>query len=99
MPYLICYDIGSNTLRVKISDRLVEAGLERINLSVFLGPLRSLTPLENWCRAELTARGDPARDSIVYLSVTDAQINGLTVIGRNDWDPDELTGQKTTLIL
>lgn len=37
MPTLICYDIQSNALRAALSQKIIQFGLERINLSVYLG--------------------------------------------------------------
>lgn len=48
-PHLICYDIKNNALRTRIGNKILEYGLDRINLSVYLGSINesSLTALEN----------------------------------------------------
>jgi CRISPR-associated protein Cas2 len=38
--YLACYDIENDRLRTKVSDKLLDFGLERIQFSVFVGPLK-----------------------------------------------------------
>lgn len=96
-PHLICYDIKKNNLRTRLGNKILEYGLDRINLSVYLGAIneRSLTTLENWIQQELAAKGDPD-DSVIVLP---HDVQHLRVYGRNDLDRAELTGIKSTLIL
>jgi len=39
MLYLACYDIEHDRLRQQVADLLLKTGLERIQYSVFMGPL------------------------------------------------------------
>jgi len=96
---LICYDISANNLRAKISRKLLEAGLDRINRSVFLGQLKDheQRKLGEWLRqAMLKASPD---DSLIILPVTQHQVWAMETLGRNDFDIPTLTGEQHTLIL
>ncbi|MEZ5043109.1 MAG: CRISPR-associated endonuclease Cas2 [Saprospiraceae bacterium] len=100
MPHLICYDISANTLRTKISRKIQEYGLDRINKSVYLGNISesSLTNLELLIHKWLQAKGDP-QDSLIIIPVTAAQIHQMKVYGLNELDKEELSGDKSTLII
>ena len=39
MLFLATYDIESNSLRTKLAERLLKMGLERVQYSVYIGPL------------------------------------------------------------
>lgn len=98
-PHLICYDISKNNLRTRLGNKILEYGLDRINLSVYLGAINesSLTTLENWLQQELAAKGDPD-DSLVILPLSAHDVQSLRVYGRNDLDRAELAGTKNTII-
>ncbi|MCK6694017.1 MAG: CRISPR-associated endonuclease Cas2 [Thermoanaerobaculia bacterium] len=100
MPTLICYDIESNALRTRLGQKILEFGLERINLSVYLGTLKSadLAKLEKLLHDLMKAKAGPD-DSLIILAVTAAQVAQMQVLGRNDLDLDDLTGDRHTLIL
>lgn len=100
MPHLICYDISGNSLRTKIGRKIIEYGLDRINKSVYLGNITesSLTKLELAIHQWLKDKGDP-QDSLIILPVTAAQIQQIKVYGLNELDKDELSGDKSTLII
>ena len=100
MIQLICYDISKNNLRTKMSKRIIEAGLDWINKSVYLGAITesSLKSLENDLSGLMLDKGDP-QDSLIFIPATNQQIQQMRVYGENGLDKDELTGQKSTLIL
>ncbi|MEO1808177.1 MAG: CRISPR-associated endonuclease Cas2 [Bacteroidota bacterium] len=100
MAHLICYDIEPNYLRKKMADLIIDYGFERINLSVYLGNLdqRSLTYLEEKLRIMLEEKGGE-NDSLIFLPITAQQIHDMRVYGKNDLDPGEISGEKSTLIL
>ena len=100
MPHLICYDITSDTLRTKIGRKILEFGLDRINKSVYLGAITdsSLTQLEALLSGLLQQKGEP-HDSLIIISVTAQQVQEMRVYGENGLDRDELTGDKSTLIV
>lgn len=96
---LVCYDIESNTLRTRIGRKILEAGLDRINLSVYLGEIKDgeLRRLTDWLRQAMTKAG--ARDSLIILPVTTHQVWQMEVLGSNDYDVPTITGDRHTLIL
>ena len=100
MPHLICYDITSNTLRARLSRKIIEHGLDRINKSVYLGTLSesSLTALENQLADWLKDKGEP-QDSLIILPVTVQHIHLMRVYGLNELDRSDLSGEKSTLML
>lgn len=99
-PILICYDITKNNLRKKLADKIIEAGLDRINKSVYLGTISDtqLRQLETWLAHKINTEGEP-NDSLIVLPSTTQQIQSMRIYGLNELDKDELTGEKTTLIL
>ena len=100
MPNLICYDIRNNSLRTKVGNKILDAGFDRVNLSVYLGnpDKSSLKILENWIHQIIMEKGEPT-DSVIILDVHSAQIHTMRIFGKNDLDPGEITGDKSTLIL
>jgi len=100
MPYLVCYDIRRDNLRTRFSKKIIGSGLDRINKSVYLGmlPKSSLTNLEQWIQSELSQQGLPT-DSCIIISVGAEQVQRMRVYGQNDLDPDELSGDKSTLMV
>lgn len=80
--------------------KIIGFGLDRINKSVYLGTIAksSLTQLEQWIAQQMNAKGDP-EDSCIIISVNAEQVQGMRVYGKNELDKEELSGQKSTLIL
>lgn len=80
--------------------KILEYGLDRINKSVYLGTLgeSSLKALETQLADMIKTKGDP-QDSLIILPVTAAHIHQMRVLGCNDLDKSELTGDKNTLLL
>lgn len=100
MPYLICYDISKNSLRTKMGKTIIATGLDRINKSVYLGTISesSLKNLETKLNQWLTTKGDP-QDSLIIINVTKESIKSMRIFGQNDLDKDELTGERSTLMI
>lgn len=100
MAHLICYDIENNYFRTKIGNLILDYGFDRINLSVYLGTVgkRSLTELENQLKKMMEDKGKE-QDSLMIIQVTAQQVHDMSVFGKNDLDKDELTGDKSTLII
>jgi CRISPR-associated protein Cas2 len=100
MPHLICYDITADGLRAKLSKKINESGLDRINKSVYLGTIgdSSLNMLELGL-AKLVQEQGGGDDSLIVLPVTIHQVEEMRIYGRIDPERDELTGEKSTLIL
>jgi CRISPR-associated protein Cas2 len=100
MPHLICYDISANTLRAKLGRKILDHGLDRINKSVYLGTITdtNLKNLEQELASLVQNKGEP-QDSLIIIPVNAQQIHAMRVYGRNDLDKEELSGEKSTLIL
>ncbi|MEL7117798.1 MAG: CRISPR-associated endonuclease Cas2 [Bacteroidota bacterium] len=100
MPYLICYDISKDSLRARLGKEILKYGLDRINKSVYLGSANksSLTKLENWIAQEIASKGDP-QDSCIIIAVDKEQVQRMRIYGIRNFDPEELSGEKSTLIL
>lgn len=100
MPTLICYDIQSNALRTALSQKILHYGLERINLSVYLGTLKEsdLAQLEALLQQIMSSRAGPD-DSLIILPVTNNSVWQMQVLGRNDLDVEDLSGERHTLII
>ena len=100
MPHLICYDITKDSLRTKVGKKIIEYGLDRINKSVYLGTLKesSLTLLVQLLSNLVVQKGDPS-DSIIVIYVSGQSVQDMIVLGNNDLDKDELSGDKHTLIV
>ena len=83
-----------------MGNKIMEEGLDRINKSVYLGSISksSLKSLEQWLTNELTQKGEP-QDSLIIMYVSAQQIQTMRIYGSNDLDKDELSGDKSTLIL
>ena len=95
---LICYDIESNSLRSKISRKILQVGLARINKSVYLGEITdsNFHKLCGWLRQTMSAAGP--HDSLIILPVTPHQVWQMEVLGANEYDVPTITRERHTLI-
>jgi len=77
MPYLISYDIKSDSLRLKVSKRLLADGCIRLQKSVFAGQVGGpvLKDLSAWLEETVKAK----EDSVFILDV------GLETLKRTQW--------------
>jgi CRISPR-associated endonuclease Cas2 len=100
MPKLICYDITNDNLRTKLGKKIIAAGLDRINKSVYLGQLSTtaFVELEQSLAQLVNTKGEP-QDSLIIISVAPQQVQDMKIIGNNELDKEELSGDKSTLIL
>ncbi len=95
------YDITSDKKRKKVSDRLIEFGLYRIQYSVFLGSMKK-TVFRNLSK---TLTGffpdtEQADDRLLILPITATNLKRITELGTFsaiDWD--EIAGNKTTIYI
>lgn len=80
--------------------KILTFGLDRINKSVYLGTISttSLSQLVQWLKQEIQHKGGPT-DSCIVIAVGTEQVQRMQVLGLNELDKDELSGQKSTLIL
>lgn len=100
MPHLICYDITGDSLRTKLGKKILSKGLDRINKSVYLGTLAdsSLTNLVLELEQLMKTRADP-QDSLIIIPIGKQQVQAMTVLGHNELDKEDLSGEKSTLII
>jgi len=100
MLHLICYDINGNTLRATFARKIIAAGLDRINKSVYLGVLTkdALKALEQELAQLMRQKAQP-QDSLIFLPLQPEQVHNMRTYGRNDLDREELSGTKSTVII
>lgn len=96
--FLVCYDIEDNGLRTRISDKLIECGLHRIQYSVFLGNLKATVyqDLQQWLSTNIL-NGNPQKDSVVIVRVDLEAVRNMQIFGTTKLDVEEITGDKNTL--
>lgn len=82
MVVLITYDITSNKIRKKVSDFLEGMGFERIQKSVFLGQIdkRSFREIQETVYALQQSYDN--EDSIVLLPVSESELMGMRMVGK-----------------
>ena len=97
MPHLICYDIASNALRTRLAHKIIGAGYDRINKSVYLGTVSASAHrrLVLWLRTQMTQKAEPG-DSLVILQVGAHYVSELLVLGTDLLDRDDLNGLKNS---
>ncbi|MEM4389869.1 MAG: CRISPR-associated endonuclease Cas2 [Candidatus Micrarchaeia archaeon] len=93
--YYVVYDIPSNRLRSRVATALKNAGLERVQYSVFLGPLNKQRKkdLQETLKNIIQGNG-----SIYFIPTCEACFGKLSVIGRG-FDVDYVTGAKRVVIV
>lgn len=96
MIYLAAYDITENSRRNKVAKILQAVGLERLQLSVFVGPLNE-TDFKH-LQTKLTQLHQQPPDKIILIPVTERSLCNLSSWGTNI-DLDYITGQKSVLFL
>jgi CRISPR-associated endonuclease Cas2 len=99
--YLISYDISKDSLRTRIGDKIIAYGLDRIQYSVYLGAMTEANKqtLLLWMQQEIMQKGNSQSDTIILIPLTATQIKAATIIGKNNYDLDFLSGQNNSLLL
>lgn len=100
--YLVSYDITKDSLRTRVGDRLIADGLDRIQKSVYLGVMSDEVKIElvKWLKNQLTLKGNPKTDTIIFLPMTARQVQDATIIGKNNnYDLIFLSGENNSLVL
>jgi CRISPR-associated protein Cas2 len=84
MPWLICYDIENDSLRLKVSNALLKYGFLRIQKSVFAGRMKKhhLKNLRGWLRNTISPKLQPG-DKILLLRIPD------TALEKGEWAGDK----------
>jgi CRISPR-associated protein Cas2 len=95
MRWIVVYDITDDNLRGKVSERLKDYGLERIQYSAFQGelPRHELSSLHTDMRRFLN-KGDET-DSVIIFPLCDSCFKNKIVIGAEK--EMEVDGQKVTI--
>lgn len=101
MIYLIAYDIEDDKLRKKVSDRLLADGLERVQYSVFIGPVKEAVyeKLIRWLDFRLQSEAAAPQDSIMVLRLAPHQVLNMNVLGDDKIDREMIAGTKNVLII
>lgn len=98
MLYLAAYDIEHNPTRQRVATRLLALGLERIQLSVFVGPLSptQCEQLLTWAQKQLAH--NPS-DKLLLLPLDQYSIENATHLGESPPDWEYLAGNLPVLIV
>jgi CRISPR-associated protein Cas2 len=99
MIYFVFYDIENDKIRKKISDRLIEFGFERLQYSVFTCPenFTSIDILYHKLK-EIMKNTENPDDNIIILGTSKESVRNMITLGKNNFDKNELIGEKNTLI-
>lgn len=99
MLYLIAYDLEDDPTRTRLASKLLAMGLERIQYSVFVGPLADsdYQQLHQWTN-ELF-KSCPTRHSLLIVPMHHDMRQSLLHIGSESLDWEYLAGEKLTLII
>lgn len=100
MTYLICYDIESDKLRKKISDRLEAEGLLRIQYSVFLGPMEtpSVEQFTDWAE-QILGKYPGEGESLICINLSKINPKKFHILGSKVFDLEQILGLEHTLFL
>lgn len=101
MPWLISYDIEDDKRRLKIANRLLQAGFVRLQKSVFVGDPREvvLRHLTAWLQQFVPSTGTTRTDCVLILSCTQNQIDSAQMLGKPPADWTEFLEAPNTLII
>ncbi|AEE93268.1 CRISPR-associated endonuclease Cas2 [Acidianus hospitalis] len=93
MLFLVFYDITDNELRNRVSSFLKQKGLERVQLSVFLGDLNSsrLRDVEAGLRMIRKRKGE-GRFFILIVPITENQFKQRIIISDEKEDEEKEEG-------
>lgn len=93
------YDISNNSLRQKVANKLLQAGMERIQLSVFIGEIQKdkLPRLFKTIEQVMASRSSP-NDKFFHFRLSKTQVRQMYSIGQ-ELDLDYLLGDLHTLVL
>lgn len=99
-PYLICYDIDNDRIRKKIADHLLAAGLDRIQYSVFIGPVKEGVMSQLMVSLErLMQQAKGTQDSLLCVRLTVSQVEKVRILGTKKVDIAGIAGIRHTLFL
>jgi CRISPR-associated protein Cas2 len=98
MLFIVCYDIENDNLRTKVAKKLLSFGLERIQFSVFFGPLT-----ETQCLKMLNditkIISEIENVGFLLIPLSPFRTDDIICLGDKVFDWSYLSGNKITLIL
>jgi CRISPR-associated endonuclease Cas2 len=94
--YLISYDISNDGLRLKVSNKLLYYGMERIQYSVFAGSMRNtlFQEADTWLKQHIKGK-----DRLIILPLPPQISQNILSYGEYTVNWDFLTNQQNTLYL
>lgn len=97
--YLISYDIADDKCRTRIADVLEQYGYERLQYSVFIGPLRSKNVEPLW--KELAALVQPEEfpaDRLIVIPLDIALLKKSMLLGAEMLDWSYICGETKAIV-
>ncbi len=98
MLYLASYDIENDRLRQRIADQLLKMGLERVQYSVFIGPLSPDQKDKIECLVNKWFAGLTGCDFMLF-PIDKYSIANAVHLGNHPPDWEYLAGEKLVLIV
>jgi CRISPR-associated endonuclease Cas2 len=97
---LIAYDMSDDKKRVKIADKLVAMGLDRVQKSVFIGLAREkkIAAFIWWFQKEVLPLSLD-KDKLLILPLSIGRVESMSLYGNHNVDKAYLTGKLNTLII
>jgi CRISPR-associated protein Cas2 len=97
--FMITYDVSDDKLRTQIAHRLLAIGLERVQLSVFMGvvKIQKVNDFRLFFQKETTLL--KSKDALIVLPLTISPIQQMKLFGDRAIDLELLTNTKLTLII
>jgi CRISPR-associated endonuclease Cas2 len=97
--FMISYDISEDKFRTKIANKLIAIGLERVQLSVFIGvvKIQKVNDFISFFQKEMALL--KAKDALIVLPLTVGHLQQMKRIGGKTIDLGLLTNTKLTLII
>ncbi|MFN3849606.1 MAG: CRISPR-associated endonuclease Cas2 [Spirosomataceae bacterium] len=98
MIVIACYDIENDKIRERVANKLLDFGLERIQFSVFVGPLNRFQFQKLRIAIEKILSGYP-KSNLLIIPLSGFGKSNVYHCGDAEPDWEYLTGKKLTLIL
>ncbi|MFD2520365.1 CRISPR-associated endonuclease Cas2 [Emticicia soli] len=96
MLYLIAYDLENDSIRQRIAKRLLATGLERIQYSLFIGPLSDTQYAETteWLQAQVKK---DKKHSLLNIPLHNDMLTAIEHFATEPLDWEYLAGNKLTM--
>lgn len=96
--YVAFYDIEIDRVRTRLADKLLGLGLERVQYSVFVGPLTDAQKSKLLTEVEKII-GDLPKSNFLLIPLSPTNIDSAYHYGETPPDWEYLQGKRLTLIL